>query len=192
MSAVVASSFASSDAQAMVHPKSRRGGAKGKAAPPVSPPPPLSLSEPKFVPDPMLLEVRKKTPHLSPTLAFVHEHSDRVRRSLLFFRPEYTDPRPLVHLTDENVRPIAGSFVKPARAEDLLEQARERDQLLLFRDQRESGQSVSYGVAMFGTMTMLAAHAPKKVRAIFSGPIHLGPAIFDSGAMGVGIAGVGL
>jgi hypothetical protein len=38
-------------------------------------------------------------------------------------------------------------------------------------------------------MTVLSAHAPRPFRVIFDGPVHVGPAIFDGGGMGAGIAG---
>ena len=44
-------------------------------------------------------------------------------------------------------------------------------------------------LAMFGVATVLSAHAPRPFRILFDGPVHLGPAIFDGGGMGAGIAG---
>jgi hypothetical protein len=44
---------------------------------------------------------------------------------------------------------------------------------------------------MFTAATILSAHAPRPLRVLFDGPVHFGPAIFDGGGMGAGIAGRG-
>lgn len=83
-------------------------------------------------------------------------------------------------------------FFVPAETANDLEVRRERDRLLLFRGPQPQGAAVALGLAMFGAMTVLSAHAPRAFRIVFDGPVHLGPAIFDGGGMGAGIAGRGL
>ena len=65
----------------------------------------------------------------------------------------------------------------------------ERDRLVLFRGPQHQGATFALGMAMFGATTILSAHVPRPLRVIFDGPVHLGPAIFDGGGMGAGIAG---
>ena len=64
---------------------------------------------------------------------------------------------------------------------------RDRDRLSLFAPAQT--QSASYGVALFGAVTVLAAHAPRALQVLFTGPVHLGPAIFDGGGLGAGVGG---
>jgi hypothetical protein len=80
-------------------------------------------------------------------------------------------------------------FLAPAEAGDALEVRRDRDRLVLFRGPQSQGASVAIGLAMFIATTISSAHAPRPLRVVFDGPVHLGPAIFDGGGMGAGIAG---
>src|SRR5437868_481389 len=70
--------------------------------------------------------------------------------------------------------------------------SRDRDRLLLFRGTQPQGSSIAIGVGMFAAATLGSAHAPRFLRVVFDGPVHLGPAIFDGGGMGAGVAGRGL
>jgi hypothetical protein len=70
---------------------------------------------------------------------------------------------------------------------DRLETLRDRDRLQLFGVANDA--QAGYGVALFGAVTILAAHAPGPLRAIFDGRVHLGPAVFMDGGMGAGIGG---
>jgi hypothetical protein len=79
----------------------------------------------------------------------------------------------------------------PTEAADELEVRRDRDRLVLFRGPEPQGAAIALGAAMFGAATILSAHAPPPFRTAFDGPIHLGPAIFDGGGMGAGLAGRG-
>ncbi|HEY2748408.1 MAG TPA: hypothetical protein VGL86_27480 [Polyangia bacterium] len=69
-----------------------------------------------------------------------------------------------------------------------LQQLRDREALLL------PGGAASLRAGMMGSMVMgaavvLVAHAPRRVRAIVDGPVHVGPALFEGGGMGAGIGG---
>lgn len=75
----------------------------------------------------------------------------------------------------------------PEQQQDRLVVLRERDRLQLFGVVTPSDAQAGWGVALFGTMTILAAHSP--VRALFDGPVHLGPAVFENGGLGAGIGG---
>jgi hypothetical protein len=99
---------------------------------------------------------------LSPPSSF-SEHNRRVERAFLRFATRQT----------------------PERERNRLELMRDRDRLLLFQDR--STDQTGYGIALFGVVTVLAAHAPPPLRRLFEGPVHLGPAIFDPGGMGAGI-----
>ena len=74
------------------------------------------------------------------------------------------------------------------REQDGVGLARERDTLLL-GGRTQSLQSGAMGSAVMGAAVVLAAHAPARLRAIVDGPIHVGPALFESGGMGAGIGG---
>jgi hypothetical protein len=69
---------------------------------------------------------------------------------------------------------------------DRLSVLRERDRLLLFG---VHDTQAGYGAALFGAVTVFAAHAPGPLRVLFDEPVHLGPAVFDQGGMGAGIGG---
>jgi len=83
------------------------------------------------------------------------------------------------------------TFLAPAEGGDALEVRRDRDRLVLFRGPEAQGAAVAVGLAMFTAATILSAHAPRPLRGVFDGPVHVGPAIFDGGGMGAGIAGRG-
>jgi hypothetical protein len=76
----------------------------------------------------------------------------------------------------------------PELAQNRLEVLRDRDRLQLYGAVADDSRA-GYGVALFGAFTVLAAHAPGPVRALFDGPVHFGPALFDNGGMGAGIGG---
>jgi hypothetical protein len=65
---------------------------------------------------------------------------------------------------------------------------RERDGLLL-PGGAPSLLSGGLGSMIMGAAVVLAAHAPKKLRAIVDGPVHVGPALFEGGGMGAGVGG---
>jgi len=74
------------------------------------------------------------------------------------------------------------------REQDALGLARERDALLL-GGRAPSLQSGALGSMVMGAAVVLAAHAPAKLRAVVDGPVHVGPALFEGGGMGAGVAG---
>jgi hypothetical protein len=45
------------------------------------------------------------------------------------------------------------------------------------------------GVGLFGAATVLSAHAPRPFRIFFDKALHVGPALFDAGGVGVGLGG---
>ncbi len=136
-----------------------------------------------------------------PPLVFtttVEFHSARVEKDLLLFKPTMLGITPAGpgRNADLVARPPskrkARFFAPAAEVADDLEVRRDRDRLLLFRDPQPQGSSLGLGLAMFGATTVLSAHAPAPFRAVFDGPVHLGPAVFDGGGMGAGVAGRGL
>ena len=137
-------------------------------------------------------------PPLAPLVtapSFVAFHSARVENDLLLFQPAHVITPP-VHTRDGELfatppkkKPPMRLFT-PVNVVDALEVRRDRDKLLLFRGPPPpQGGSVGLGAAMFGVTTILSAHAPRPLRVLFDGPVHLGPAIFDGGGMGAGISG---
>lgn len=69
-----------------------------------------------------------------------------------------------------------------------LEYLRDRDLLRLYGPTPGSTAGVSYGVAMFSTAVLAAAHMPPgPARVIFDHTVHFGPALFEGGGMGAGI-----
>ena len=97
--------------------------------------------------------------------SFVELHSRMVMHAFLRFSPE---------------RGIE-------QQQNALEVLRDRDRLALFGAPNQS--QAGYGVALFSAVTILAAHAPGRLRALFDGPVHLGPAVFDGGGLGAGVGG---
>jgi hypothetical protein len=69
-----------------------------------------------------------------------------------------------------------------------VQQARDRDELLL-GGRAPSMQAGALGSMVMGAAVVLAAHAPKKMRAVVDGPVHVGPALFEGGGMGAGVGG---
>jgi hypothetical protein len=69
-----------------------------------------------------------------------------------------------------------------------LQQFRDRDALLL-PGGAPSLQSGMMGSMVMGAAVVFVAHAPKKVRAVVDGPVHVGPALFEGGGMGTGVGG---
>jgi hypothetical protein len=131
---------------------------------------------------------------VAPT--FVEFHSARVENDLLLFSPARVATL-AVHTRDAELfaappkeKPTMRLFT-PVNVVDALEVRRERDKMLLFRGgaQPAQGGAVALGVAMFGAATILSAHAPRPLRVLFDGRVHFGPAIFDGGGMGAGVAG---
>ena len=108
---------------------------------------------------PISLTVKKHT------ASYVEAHSLQVMHAMLRFRSE----RSL------------------EQQQDPLDWYRDRDRLSLFAPAQM--QSASYGIALFGAVTVLAAHAPRALQVLLTGPVHLGPAIFDGGGLGAGVGG---
>lgn len=96
--------------------------------------------------------------------SYVAEKNAAVMRSFLMFKSERTVEQ------DQN----------------RVQQMRERDQLLL-GGRAPSLQAGALGSMVMGAAVVLAAHAPKSVRAIVDGPVHVGPALFEGGGMGAGV-----
>ena len=126
---------------------------------------------------------------------FVEFHSGRVEKDLLLFSPAHV-VTVAVHTRDAELfakppeKKAPMRLFAPLTVVDPLEVRRDRDKMLLFRGPQPSqGGAVGLGLAMFGATTILSAHAPRPLRVVFDGPVHLGPAIFDGGGMGAGIAG---
>jgi hypothetical protein len=133
--------------------------------------------------------------NVSPT--FVEYHSARVENDLILFPPTLIGIVPPVGARKPELFARAPAkkvahFFTPTKIADDLEVRREHDKLLLFRDPQSQGASVGIGLAMFGATTILSAHVPPPFRILFDHPVHLGPAVFDGGGMGAGIAGRGL
>jgi hypothetical protein len=145
---------------------------------------------------------REAKPDVAPLVTvsttFVQFHSARVENDLMLFKPTLVGlPAPAHARTAElfarsSPKKKEIRFFVPADSADGLEVRRDRDHLLLFRGPQPQGGAIGVGLAMFGAATLLSAHAPRALRVIFDGPVHLGPAIFDGGGMGAGIAGRGL
>jgi hypothetical protein len=74
------------------------------------------------------------------------------------------------------------------REQNLVQEARDRDQLLL-GGRAQNLQSGALGSAVMGAAVVFAAHAPARVRAIVDGPVHVGPALLEGGGMGAGVGG---
>jgi hypothetical protein len=126
---------------------------------------------------------------------FVDFHSTRVENDLMLFKPTLIGIAPIgrarsVDLTTAAPAKKSFRFLAPAvEGGDALEVRRDRDRLVLFRGPQSQGASVAVGLAMFIAATVSSAHAPRPLRVVFDGPVHLGPAIFDGGGMGAGVAG---
>ena len=128
---------------------------------------------------------------------FVEFHSARVENDLMLFKPTLVGIAPegsarsaalLAHPpAKKQIR-----FFVPAEGGDPLEVRRDRDRLVLFRGPQSQGGAIAIGLGMFAATTILSAHLPRPLRVLFDGPVHLGPAVFDGGGMGAGIAGRGL
>lgn len=137
-------------------------------------------------------------------MSFFEFHSARVQKDMLIFLPMAEGV--VVHVPPHTfdllapppwqIERLAGSardrLLAMPVSDEFMDTGRERDRLLLFRAREPSGPSFVTGIGMFSAATVLAAHAPGPLRVLFDGPIHLGPAIFDSGGMGAGIGGRGL
>lgn len=131
-------------------------------------------------------------PPVPVSTSFVESHSARVENDIMLFPPTLIGITPRgrdAELFARSPEKKGFHFFTPAKAGDDLELRRDRDRLLLFREPQPQGAAVGLGMAMFGTMTMLSAHAPRALRALFDGPVHPGPAVFDGGGMGAGVAG---
>ena len=128
---------------------------------------------------------------------FVESHSARVENDLMLFKPTLVGIEPegparnAALLAHAPVKKKLRFFV-PAEGGDPLEVRRDRDRLVLFRGPQSQGGAIAVGLGMFAATTILSAHLPRPLRVLFDGPVHLGPAVFDGGGMGAGIAGRGL
>ena len=136
-------------------------------------------------------------PPTVPAATFVEFHSARVENDLMLFKPTLIGISPAgsarhAELFAHSPAKKQIRFLVPAEAGDALEVRRDGDRLVLFRGPQAQGAAVGLGLVMFAATTILSAHAPRPLRVLFDGPVHLGPAIFDGGGMGAGIAGRGL
>jgi hypothetical protein len=124
---------------------------------------------------------------------FVDSHSARVENDLMLFKLIGIAPigaSRSAELVRTAPKKESFRFLAPAvEGGDALEVRRDRDRLILFRGPQSQGGAVAVGLAMFIATTISSAHAPRPLRVMFDGPVHLGPAIFDGGGMGAGIAG---
>jgi hypothetical protein len=125
---------------------------------------------------------------------FVDFHSARVAHDLMLFKPTLVGITPAGPARNDALFARSPAkkqlrFFVPAEGGDALEVRRDRDRLVLFRGPQAQGQAVAIGLAMFGASTVLSAHAPRPLRVLFDGPVHVGPAIFDGGGMGAGVGG---
>ena len=80
----------------------------------------------------------------------------------------------------------------PEKQGDSVDEPRSLDRLRIFHDAEPlelQNRQAGYGMALFGAVTVFAAHAPGSVRAVVDGPVHVGPAIFDGGGMGAAVGG---
>lgn len=146
--------------------------------------------------DPATGTVPAVAPPAAASPTFVEAHSARVEHDLMLFRPTLVGISPAAPAgTPDLLAPSPMkkefSFLVPAEGGDALEVRRERDRLVLFRGPQAQGAAVAIGLAMFAATTIMSAHMPRPLRVVFDGPVHLGPAIFDGGGMGAGIAGRG-
>jgi hypothetical protein len=123
--------------------------------------------------------------HVDPS--FLAFHSARVRYDLLLFEPNMVGLDPLLRAPPPEIEQSGWSFVRAASTEDLLALARQRDRVLLFNVRPPIGGGLGAGFALFTLSTIGSAHAPRRLRLLFDGPVHLGPAILDGGGMGMGI-----
>ena len=126
--------------------------------------------------------------------SFVEFHSTRVEHDLLLFKPTLIGITPAGPARNSALFARSPAkkkirFFVPAEGGDSLEVRRDRDRLVLFRGPQSQGGAIAVGLAMFGATTILSAHAPRPLRVLFDARVHLGPAIFDGGGMGAGIAG---
>lgn len=135
-------------------------------------------------------------PPIVTTPGFFATHSKRVERDLMLFQPTLVGLLPgarrnaeLVAKTPNKKKKEQFSFFTPLRTADDLEVHRDRDRLALFRTPQPQGSAVALGLAMFASATIASAHAPRPLRVLFDGPVHIGPAIFDGGGMGAGLSG---
>jgi hypothetical protein len=153
----------------------------------------MALQAPPVKDEPTNIIAAPPLPSLQVSATFVESHTARVENDLMLFQPTLIGIPPFMR--SRNSELLSGPtkehtlrFFAPVQAEDGLAVLRERDKLLLFRGPQPQGAAVGIGVAMFGAATLLSAHAPRPFRVLFDGPVHLGPAIFDGGGMGAGIA----
>jgi hypothetical protein len=95
---------------------------------------------------------------------------------------------------EEKSAQVFASFLSFATArtveedQNRLQEHRDRDTLLL-PGGRASLEAGAAGSMVMGAAVVLAAHAPKRMRAIVDGPVHVGPAMFEGGGMGAGVGG---
>lgn len=76
--------------------------------------------------------------------------------------------------------------LSPEQQQDLLQyDLRERDRLRFLVGGPTYG-SLGYGALIFAATTILVARAPRQVQQVFVGKNRLGPAVLDSGGLGVG------
>ncbi len=68
-----------------------------------------------------------------------------------------------------------------------LELARSRDRFMLLAGWTRDDSQVGLGALVLGVTTVMTAHAPARLRSLFDGPVHLGPAVFDGGGLGAGV-----
>jgi hypothetical protein len=138
---------------------------------------------------------RPRAPAHPGASSFIAFHTARVKHDLMMFHPDYPGLQMALRREGGDEADAAASsfhFVSASRAADPLEVSRQRDRLLLFRPESSRGAGTALGLGLFSTMIVMSAHLPDPLRVLFDGPVHVGPAIFDDGGMGAGVAATGL
>jgi hypothetical protein len=77
-------------------------------------------------------------------------------------------------------------LASPVITEDVVQQERERDQILLVAHPTPK-VVLGAAVTMLTGISVLTAQPPRSLRFMFSGPISVGPATFDYGGLGLGL-----
>ena len=133
--------------------------------------------------------VPERLPDLQVQDSFYQAHAALVRHDMLRFEIDPPDTNLLGGAVEGPSAISLNSMIEPSRTENLLEVARQADHLLLFRERESNNGSLAVGIGLFGAATALSAHAPPPFRFLFDNNLHLGPALFDAGGMGMGLGG---
>lgn len=154
-------------------------------APRPSPPPPPRLLLPAhhLLPphDPRLVIVPEERPY-----TFLESRARAIARAMVLFDADLSSVAPVMRCQPLPPEPDRMNLVPQPATEDVVQLQRHLTQMLLAA-RPTSGALLAMAISVFSGLSFLTSEPPPLLRSIFHGPVHLGPATYEYGGLGLGV-----